>query len=126
VGPSPDVGGLSVDNGTLSGTSINGGDPQLTNTNFHFDAAAVPQLQVRMRASQATAVQLFFATAAQPGFSPARVVNASYSAQGAFQTLTFNLATQPDWNGTITGLRLDPVSGAGIQFDVDWIRGPGP
>jgi hypothetical protein len=48
------------------------------------------------------------------------------SAQGAFQTLTFNLATQPDWNGTITGLRLDPVSGAGIQFAVDWIRGPGP
>ncbi len=116
--------GQAVANGVLTGTSSNNGDAQLVNSDYNFSASRVPQIHVRMRASQNTGVQLFFATGTQPGFSGTRVASASYSGNGAYQTVTLDLASLPDWNGTITDLRLDPVSGLGIQFDIDWIRGP--
>jgi hypothetical protein len=117
--------GQAVAGGVLTGTSSNNGDAQVVNSDYNFSASRVPQLQVRMRASQNTPVQLFYATGTQPGFSGTRVASASYTGNGAYQTLFFDMAGQVDWNGTITDLRLDPVSGVGIQFDIDWIRGPG-
>ena len=120
------ISGATVSGGVLSGTSINNGDAIISNSAFNFAADRVPHLFVRLKASTSTGVQIFFATSANPGFSGTRVVSANYTTPGAYQTLTFDMAAQPDWNGTITDLRLDPVSGVGIQFDVDWIRGPGP
>jgi hypothetical protein len=117
--------GQAVSNDVLTGTSSNNGDAQIVNNAYNFSASRVPTLQVRMRATQNTGVQLFFATGTQPGFSGTRVAGATYSGNGAYQTLTFNMAGQVDWVGTITDIRLDPVSGVGIQFDIDWIRGPG-
>jgi hypothetical protein len=117
--------GQAVSGGVLTGTSSNNGDAQIVNSTYHFSASRVPVLQVRMRATQNTGVQIFFATSTQPGFSGTRVASATYSGNGAWQTLTFDMASQFDWAGTITDLRLDPVSGVGIPFDIDWIRGPG-
>ncbi|REG34604.1 G8 domain-containing protein [Archangium gephyra] len=117
--------GQAVSGGVLTGISSNNGDAQIVNSAYHFNASRVPALQVRMRASQNTGVQIFFATSSQPGFSGTRVANASYTGNGAWQTLTFDMAGQADWTGTITDLRLDPVSGVGIPFDIDSIRGPG-
>lgn len=117
--------GQAVSGGVLTGTSSNNGDAQIVNSAYNFSASRVPTLQVRMRASQSTGVQIFFATDTQPGFSGTRVASATYTGNGAYQTLTFDMAGQVDWAGTITDLRLDPVSGVGIQFDLDWIRGPG-
>lgn len=116
--------GQTVSGGVLSGTSSNNGDAQIVNTAYHFSASGVPMIQVRMKASQNTSVQLFFATDTQPGFSGSRVVTASYTGNGAYQTLSFPMGSQTDWTGTITDLRLDPVSGVGIAFDIDWLRGP--
>ncbi|WP_163864555.1 hypothetical protein [Myxococcus eversor] len=45
---------------------------------------------------------------------------------GTYQSLTFNMQGVAGWNGTITDLRLDPVSGVGIAFDIDSIRATGP
>jgi hypothetical protein len=117
--------GQAVANGVLTGTSSNNGDAVVVNSDYNFSASRVPRIHVHMRASQNTGVQLFFATSTQPGFSATRVASAVYSGNGAYQTVTFELAGLADWNGTITDLRLDPVSGLGIQFDIDWIRGPG-
>ncbi|MCP3098669.1 hypothetical protein LZ198_07240 [Myxococcus sp. K15C18031901] len=121
-----DIAGLTSTNGELAGTSSGIGDAQLTNTAYNFSAGRVAKLQVRMRASQSTGVQLFFATGTLPGFSATRVANASYTGGGAYQTVTFELAGLTDWTGTITDLRLDPVSGVGIQFGIDWIRAVAP
>ncbi|WP_224364598.1 G8 domain-containing protein [Hyalangium versicolor] len=118
--------GQAVASGVLTGTSSNNGDAQFVNSTYNFSASRVPQIQIRMRASQNTGVQLFFATGTQPGFSASRVASASYTGNGAYQTLTFDMASLGDWTGTITDLRLDPVSGLGIQFDIDSIRGTGP
>ncbi|MCE9667879.1 hypothetical protein LY474_08660 [Myxococcus stipitatus] len=121
-----DITGFASTGGVLTGTSSGIGDAQVVNTAYNFNASRVAKVQVRMRASQNTGVQLFFATSTLPGFSGTRVASGSYTGNGAYQTVTLEVAGQPDWTGTITDLRLDPVSGLGIQFDIDWIRAVAP
>lgn len=116
------ISGASVSGGSFSGTAINNGDAIVTNSAFNFNSDEVPHLFVRMRASRNTTVEFFFATATQPGYSGSRRVSASYTGGGNWQTLTFNMDAHADWNDTVTDLRLDPVSGLSINFDVDWIR----
>lgn len=116
------ISGASVSGGSLSGTSSNNGDAIIGNSAFNFKASEVPYLKVRMKASSNTGVQIFFGTSSTPGYSGSRVVSASYTGNGAWQTLTFNMAGHSSWNNVITDVRLDPVSGLGISFDIDWIR----
>ncbi len=116
------ISAATVSAGKLTGTSINNGDAIISNAAYNFAADRVPHLFVNMKASTNTAVQIFFATAANPGFSGARVVTANYTGAGAFQTLTFDMNADAAWSGTVTDLRLDPVSGVGITFEIDWIR----
>ena len=115
------ISGHSVGGGLMTGTSINNGDAMVMNSAFNFKAKQVPHIAVRMRASQATALQLFFATSTLPGYSGSRVFSASYPTANVWQTLYLPTA-HVDWTGTITDLRLDPVSGVGIFFEIDWIR----
>lgn len=119
---SNNISGLAVSGGLMSGTSINNGDAMVWNNEYDFNSDEVQHLFVRMKASQNTGVQFFFGTNATPGFSGSRVVSASYTGNGAWQTLTFDMDAHASWNGTVTDLRLDPVSGVGIGFDIDWIR----
>lgn len=114
------VSGHTVSGGLMTGTSINNGDAMIMNSAFNFKAKEVPHIAVRIRASQATALQLFFGTDTQPGYSGGRVFTAGVAAN-VWQTLILPTA-HADWNGTITDLRLDPVSGVGIFFEIDWIR----
>jgi hypothetical protein len=120
-----DITGQAVAGGVLTGSSSNGGDAQIVNAQYRFSAGRVRQIQVRMRASRNTLVQLFFGTDTQPGSSGVRVASANYTGNGAYQTLVFDMSGHRDWAGTITQLRLDPVQGVGIQFDIDSILGPG-
>lgn len=116
------VSGGSVTGGVLKGTSINNGDAMVVNGDYDFAADEVPYIKIRMKATQNTTAQIFFATSSAPGFSAGRVVSATYTGNGAFQTLTFNMEGHGSWGNTITDLRLDPVSGVGIGFDIDYIR----
>ncbi|NTX64126.1 hypothetical protein HUA74_26065 [Myxococcus sp. CA051A] len=119
------IAGQAVSGGVLTGTSSSA-DAILINSDYNFDASRVATLRVHMRSFAPTGVQLFFATDTQPGFSGARVATVGHSGGGTYQTLTFNMQGVPGWNGTITDLRLDPVSGSGIAFDIDWIRATAP
>lgn len=119
---SANISGFAATGGVLTGMSSGNGDAQVVNSAYDFRANRVAKVQVRMRASQNTALELFFATATLPGFSGARGTSAVYTGNGAYQTLTFEVAGHVDWAGTITDLRLDPVGSLGIQFDIDWIR----
>ncbi len=44
------------------------------------------------------------------------------SIQTGWHTYVVDLSTDPNWNGSISGLRLDPGSTANIQYKLDWIR----
>lgn len=119
---SNNISGLTVAGGLMSGTSINNGDAMVMNSAYNFKSDEVQHLFIRMKASRNTGVQIFFATNTAPGYSGTRVVTANYTGGGAYQTLTFDMDAHSSWNNTITDLRLDPVSGLGVSFDIDWIR----
>ncbi len=119
------ISGGTVVSGVLKGTSINNGDAMIINSAFNFAAAEVPKLEVRMKASSNGNAEFFFATDSQPGYSGSRRVAASYSGNGAFQTVTFDMGAHASWNGTITDLRFDVVSGVGKTFEIDWILAAG-
>ncbi|MEM6269526.1 MAG: G8 domain-containing protein [Bacteroidota bacterium] len=114
------VTGLTLGDSKLQGTS--GSDAQLKNDEFNFLASEVPYLRVGIEAQSNTTVMVFFSTNTAPGYSGTRRVDAYYSGTPGQQTLTFDMAAHPDWNGTITNLRLDPVFPVGVDFKVDWIR----
>lgn len=120
------IGNRRVQGGSLSGTSANNGDAIIANDVFRFRSDRVRTVRVRMKASSNTLVQMFFGTNIAPGYSGSRVVSASYTGNGNWQTLTFNMGNHAAWNNLITNLRLDPVSGVNINFDVDWIKGSCP
>jgi hypothetical protein len=121
--PVSNISNMQVWNGFLTGVSTGNGDAVINNENYNFRAQGVRRLYVRMKASQATGVEFFFATSASgPGYSAGRRVAAWYSGNGAYQTLTFDMGSHPDWRDTVTDLRFDPVSGSGISFEIDWIR----
>lgn len=119
---SANISNFSVSNGWMSGTSINNGDAIIVNSAYNFKTSEVPYLKVRMRSSAATGVQFFFATDANPGFSSSRKVTVTHPGGNTWQTLTFNMQGHAAWNGTLTDLRLDPVSGVNKSFDINWIQ----
>jgi hypothetical protein len=41
---------------------------------------------------------------------------------GQWHELRIDLTQSPEWKGTITQLRLDPGSGAGIVVELDYVR----
>lgn len=121
----------NIDNVTPTGTTLaavsssTNGDAKVINNSFDFLAEEVTSFEIRMKASTTTPVQLFFGSNLTPGYSGTRVVNASYTTPGSWQTLTFNVASHPDWDGRIRNLRLDPVSGTNISFEIDYMRANG-
>ncbi len=114
------TGTVSVANGLLSSSAIGNGDAWVNGGSLAFSGTGVPVVQIRMRADINGTVQLFWSIQEDAVY---RVINANYTGAGAWQTLSFTLSGNPGWTGkTITSLRLDPVTAAGVKFDIDWIR----
>jgi len=106
----------------LTGTSNGIGDPYIVNGDYNFDADRVPHLFVRMKASSNSGTEIFFTTSASPGFSGSKRVSSSYTGNGNWQVVQFNMQGHSSWNSVVTALRIDPVSGIGVNFEIDWIR----
>lgn len=116
------IAGGSVADGTLGGTATTG-DPQLKLSGLGIPADRVPSLALRMKSSANGTVQLFFATDATNTFSSAQLLARNYTGAPNWQTLVFDLSAHPGWNGkTVSQLRIDPISIANAQFQLDWIR----
>ncbi len=116
------INNYTVSGGLLSGTGSGNGNAMILNHSYNFKASQVPHLYMNMKASQNNLVRLFFATNKYPGFSVNRVITTMYTGNNAFQTLMFFTKNHPDWNDTITDLRIDPVTGIGTSFQINWIR----
>lgn len=71
--------------------------------------------------------QLFFTTSLNPtyGWTAENCINGKYDLEGKKEgdiiEVRFNLADNPKFTGTITGLRFDPLSGKEV-FKLDYIR----
>ncbi len=116
------ISGTTVNAGNLKGTATNNGDAQIRNDLFNFKASDVPYIKVRLKSSINTSVQLFWSTETLPGYDANRKVTDFYSGNGEYQEFILDVGSHPDWSGTITSLRFDPVSSLGAVFEIDWIR----
>jgi hypothetical protein len=116
----------------LTGTSVAGGvfsatptsdDPQLSRTDQSFAGTEVPTVTVRMRAAtNNVSLQLYWATSVSNSFSGTRLVTAVYRGNGAFQDVVFTLSGNAQWDGQIIRkLRIDPLNGPLIPFEIDTI-----
>ncbi len=115
--------GGAVTSGTLKATSSTN-DSKLIKTNqFHFAAGVFPNILVRMKASQNKNAQLFWGRGNAPGYAGTRVETETYTGNGDWQVLVFEVGTNAEWNAVITSLRLDPTPTPGVSFEIDWIVG---
>jgi surface antigen len=92
-----------------------GGSPQLVSPDLEIPIDAYNVVEVQMAVNPGVAnptAQLFFATAAQPQFSPANSVRVRVRADGIMRAYTFFLGARQQWQGQLTRLRLDPTGPA--------------
>jgi surface antigen len=65
-------------------------------------------------------IQVYFATADRPDFIESNSVKLRGKADGELHRFTFYFGTNPEWQGTLTRLRLDPAQGGsdgGVRID---------
>jgi len=118
---SPGVTNFVVNNGIASGTSSNADPIIYKNLNYNFSGSSVPKITIRMRASAGSTAQIFWQNE-DGGFLPARSATKDFTTTG-WQELTFDLTNNTNWIGkTIKSLRIDPVNGANVNWEIDWIR----
>ncbi|WPJ97118.1 trypsin-like serine protease [Coraliomargarita algicola] len=112
------------DGSSLTGTASSD-DPQINITGLSLDGILHTQVTVRMKATVAAPIQLFWGREGAGGFAGARSQLLDYTEIGAFQSLVFDLEGVDEWDGeTITALRLDPLNGSvnGQSFEIDFVE----
>ena len=87
---------------------VTGSDPYLSRTRLRIPAATCPVLVLRMRKETGAGGQVFWCTAAEPGFSDERYMDYETVADGKFHDIRVPVGEHPRWTGTITALRIDP------------------
>ncbi|RKX45478.1 MAG: hypothetical protein DRP64_04660, partial [Verrucomicrobia bacterium] len=103
--------------------AVPGADPQLIGPEMHLGTDRYKQVVVCMAnmgnpAGNSTA-QLFWRRSGDAGFSESRSVAMPVSNSGTYDKYTFDMDSNPEWNGEIVQLRLDPiVSGDGQPIGV--------
>jgi hypothetical protein len=112
---------LRVENGNLVLQSL-GDDPYLSlPANLGIDAAATPQIEIRMKVSAGYGAQVFFATGTDPYFVEEKSLVFEIIADGEYHTYTLDMSTVDTWQGTVNQLRLDPTDAPG-PVEVDYFR----
>lgn len=99
-------------NGVFTATS-SGSDTILKITDFkQFPAGANDLLVFSMRfpLGKKTMFQMFWASKEQPNYSEANSIRQAITGTGELETYCVNLSGHKGWTGTITNLRIDPVS----------------
>lgn len=122
--------GLTVSDGVMKGSATGNGDAYIFSGAglTPFASNSVPTIEVRMKASAAGGLQFYWSSVEGGGYgSSNQVIGASYSTANVWQTVTVPMSTSAAWaNRTINGIRIDPVSVAGVTFEIDWIRASVP
>jgi alpha-L-rhamnosidase len=108
---------FTVAGGVLATTSL-GGDPYMTGPGgLEIDASGGATVAVTMEVPADGEAQVFWTTAAEPAFSEGKSAKFGVAAGG----MRTYLVPVPAFDGTLTGLRLDPLAGEG-DIRIDSIR----
>ncbi|MFA0776127.1 MAG: hypothetical protein THHGLFOP_001655 [Candidatus Fervidibacter sp.] len=82
----------------------------------------VLRLRVQFPAGAQPIGQVFWVREDEPNWSESKSVRFPLPTDGQWHELRIDLTQSPEWKGTITQLRLDPGSGAGIVVELDYVR----
>jgi len=102
---------------TTSGLFVNasGDDAAIVSPEISLDTRQASHIAVTAQADAGNTIQLFWKTLdASHDFAEQRSLSQRLYADGAWHTYEFELTGHPQWDGTITYLRLDPTNTPGM------------
>ena len=106
----------AIENGMLKGKSL-GPDPKIIMTqDANFDITSAEMARLKMKASKAGTVEIFFTTKEKPDWSQSQSFRASF--QEGENELNIRIHSA-DWTGELKRLRIDPASTAGVEFEIE-------
>lgn len=115
--------------GPLNGTwiftaSVN--DPKLLGSDIRVDSGIYTKVKVRLanagNPEEASVAQLFWKCDGESTFTEGRSAKVTIGNGGGWVEHTFDMSNDPDWQGEITQLRLDPIYyGDGHAVGIDYI-----
>ncbi|WP_139959673.1 G8 domain-containing protein [Flavicella sediminum] len=118
-------GSITEELGVLKGTSSSSsGDVQIIKNGFlDMLGSDISTLSIRLKANTASSRVQFFWQNENSGPASTRTVFKNYTGNGNFQTLSFDMTSNSEWQGQkIKGFRIDPISNTNVSFEIDWIR----
>ena len=111
------VSSLNVSNGTLNGVTTTG-DPMLVRNSFDLlNTADISNVYVRLKSTEGGTSQFFWRDSAMNYHA----MNSTYAESNEWQVLSYNVASQAAWTGSVSVLRIDPINKSGATFEIDWI-----
>lgn len=104
-----------IENGMLSVDALEPNyDLQMTLPDVNFNASDIKTVVVGMQSSTTdTNTQLFFTTDTQSGLSEDKSQKITVHPSKKIVDYEFDISNNPLWDGTITGLRFDPIQSEG-------------
>ena len=85
-------------------------DPFLLSPVLSVPASEYNNVEVRLFSHAADTVgTIYFATASSPGFDGSKSVEFAVTNDGAWHDIVVDMSDNPNWQGTITRLRIDPM-----------------
>ncbi|MEW5855638.1 MAG: hypothetical protein AB2A00_43085 [Myxococcota bacterium] len=99
-------------------------DPRLEGPLVEVDATRYRRVELRIANTDSTGTaRLYWQRSNDPSYSESKSQGFTLPNDGLLNTVTVDLTSHPEWNGTITLLRLDPVeAGTGGTIAIDHIR----
>ncbi len=120
--PEQDIADFAVVRGAMSLRSI-GGDAVLNSPALQVPAE-FDTMRIRMKVSPSSgdvAAEFFFVTGSDPDYDEAKLIIFDLVDDGEFHDYVLELSTLPEWSGTITRLRFDPVTVTDRTVEIDRI-----
>lgn len=102
----------------------NKSDPYITSPDFEAPASSYSKVAVKI-ANQNTNTEgkIYFKTAEENYYSEDKSVSFECTEGGGWFRHRVKMTTNPKWTGTITGIRVDPVSsGTNAACGIDYVR----
>lgn len=120
---------FAVENGMLTMKYPTSPDVNFMFRNLNIDASKATKVTVGIKVNKEAMtdrfMQVFFTTSAAPDLTAEKSVMHNYDASklvdGEIYEATFDMTTNADWKGIVTGLRIDPFNYASEAY-IDYIR----
>ena len=105
----------------LAATAANA-DPNFTFKGISFNADDVKQIHIRMRSSENSVMQVYFATDTDGALSESKTARVNVTAWDDFKDYYIDVSSNSLWKGRIIALRLDPLMVQNAEFVIELIE----